>query len=306
MNETLVGNPRAAADMAFESARRQAFFESLVAHLHHRPLDLLPFDAVRVQLGLVTSYARGLHQIPLDKIVGSVGKYQEFNRSFFPRSERDRERWKSVYATNLQDQGLPPIEVYQVGDVYFVIDGNHRVSIARQMGATTIEAYVTEFASPIPLAPDAELPDLILESEKARFLALTRLKELRPEADVRASCPGAYKQLEDLIIARGCVYCLSNSCEMDWEEAVTRWYDEGYRPIVQLIRSFRLLDRFPENTETDLYLWIMEHRQALSRAAQADGEIAGLMQHLASEHAPGRLKSLLRGWWLPRPARKPG
>jgi hypothetical protein len=120
-------------------------------------------------LGLVSSHDLGLQQIPLDRIVGSVGKYQEFSRSFLPRLTRNKERWKGVFVGALDVQGLPPIDVYQVGEVYFVIDGNHRVSVARQLGATTIEAYVTKLSTGATITSDTALPTLILEAEKIRF-----------------------------------------------------------------------------------------------------------------------------------------
>jgi hypothetical protein len=126
-------------------------------------VELLSFEQVRERLGLLSRRDRGLQEIPLDKIVGSVGKYRQFTRSFLPNDERVKRRWKSVYAGALGARGLPPIDVYQVGDVYFVNDGNHRVSVAHQFGAKTIEAYVTEFLSPVTLTVDADLDRLICE-----------------------------------------------------------------------------------------------------------------------------------------------
>jgi hypothetical protein len=163
MNESFFSVKRSEADDVFDDARRQAFIEKVIGHLVHRRVELLSFETVRARLGLLSRRDRGLQEIPLDKIVGSVGKYREFTRSFLPSDKSTKQRWKSVYAAALGTQGLPPIDVYQVGDVYFVNDGNHRVSVARQFGAKTIEAYVTEFLSPVILTVDADLDRLTRE-----------------------------------------------------------------------------------------------------------------------------------------------
>ncbi len=154
------------AERNFNIARRYAFFEDAVGLLRRRPKDLLPFDEVRRKLGLLTSRDRGVFEIPLDKIVGSVGKSREFTRTFWPRREEIRARWQRVYAFIHSARGLPPIEVYQVGEVYFVLDGHHRVSVGRQIGLKVIEAHVTEFVSPIRLTGDildTGLDELILK-----------------------------------------------------------------------------------------------------------------------------------------------
>src|SRR5512139_1201375 len=99
MNDSFYANPRAAADQAFDRARHKAFLENVISHLRGQPADLLPFDIIRSIIGPTSSRDLGLQQIPLDKIVGSVGKYQEFSRSFLPRLVRNKERWKGVFAT---------------------------------------------------------------------------------------------------------------------------------------------------------------------------------------------------------------
>ena len=297
MNDSFYANPRAAADLAFDRARHKAFLENVVSHLRGRPTDLLPFYAVRDIIGPTSTRDLGLQQIPLDKIVGSVGKYQEFNRSFLPRLAKNKERWKGVFATAVDVRGLPPIDVYQVGEVYFVIDGNHRVSVARQLGATTIEAYVAKLSTSLSVTTDTDLPTLIIESEKVRFLQHTRLAELRPNAKIEASIPGAYKQLEDTIVTLGCTHCVNQDCEIGWEEAVTHWYDEGYTPLIKLIRASKILRQFPQNTETDLYLWVMEHQHQFVASPEIERDVNKILEHLAAEHNPGKMRGMVRGWF---------
>jgi hypothetical protein len=296
MSESYSANPRVVADQAFDRARQKVFLENVVSRLRDQPTDLLSYDAVRDILGLISQRDIGLHQIPIDRIVGSVGKYREFSRNFLPLLAQNKERWKGVYTIAMDVKGLPPIDVYQVDEVYFVIDGNHRVSVARQLGATTIEAYVTKMDTPIKFTPDTTLPSLILYAEKQQFLQHTHLAELRPEAKIEATCPGAYKQLEDIIVARGCTYCVNQNCEIIWEEAVKRWYDEGYSPYVEFIRESHILNLFPGNTETDLYLWIMEHRNQFASNLDVDGEMEKLIAQLVRDHNHDRLRNMIRSW----------
>jgi len=127
----------------FDRARRKAFIQGILSLFTRRSLDLLPYDQVREQLRLYSRRFRGLQEVPLDQIVGSVGRYRDFTRTFLPRSDDLRERWATV-EDRVKEGGLPPVELYQVGDAYFVRDGNHRVSVARVQGAPSIEAYVWE------------------------------------------------------------------------------------------------------------------------------------------------------------------
>jgi len=280
------------AEHSFEHARRQAFLEGVVGQLRGRTTSLLPFDQVKEQLGLQPASDRGLQEIPLDSIVGSVGRYREFTRSFLPRDDSIRERWKRVYKAAQGLRGLPPIELYQVGDVYFVKDGNHRVSVARELEAKTIEAYVREFVSPVPLSTDTDLDGLILKGEKARFLQHTQLDELRPEAQLEVTSPGYYEKLEEHIAVHGYFLGLDGQRDVSWEEAVTHWYDAVYMPMVTIIRQHGILEDFTERTETDLYLWIMEHRHHLVRQLGQEIDLTDAARHFAEEYSP-RLERVL-------------
>jgi nucleotide-binding universal stress UspA family protein len=162
---------------------------------------------------------------------------------------------------------LSPIDVYQIDQAYFVRDGNHRVSIARQLGATHIQAHVTKVHTKVPFSPEDKPDDLIVRAEYAEFLGRTRLDHLCPEANLSLTIPGRYRILEEHIavhryfIAMG----LGREQEIPYEEAVTRWYDEVYLPVVRVIRERGILWDFPGRTEADLYLWVSEHRAALEK-----------------------------------------
>ncbi|MBD3305812.1 hypothetical protein GF339_05465, partial [candidate division KSB3 bacterium] len=216
-------------------------------------------------------------------IVGSVGRYKDFTRSFLPLKNADERRWAAVGAIAKGLQGFPPIEVYQIGDVYFVLDGNHRVSVARQLDAKYIEAYVTKIQTKVPLARDIHADDLALKAEYADFLTYTNLDQLRPEADLTMSIPGGYRKLRDQIEEHRYYMGLRHQREIPLNEAVLDWYETIYLPIIGMIHRQDLLNAFPNRTVTDLYLWISEYRAVIRRGDvnQLEEDIAELPAKLA-------------------------
>lgn len=256
-----------AAVTDFRRARRRAGLEVIMARMSGDSVDLLSYEDVRRKLKARESGTKKLQDVPLDAIVGSVGRYTDFTRNFLPRTDSTEHRWASIkVATTSPTGGLPPIELYKVGDAYFVVDGHHRVSVARELGSSHIEAYVTEVETKVPLSPDDSPDDLIIKAEYTDFLRETELDTLRPEADLTLTAPGKYRLLKEHIDVHRYFMGIEQNREIPYREAVTHWYDTVYLPTVQLIRERDLLRDFPERTEADLYLWIMEHRSALQEA----------------------------------------
>jgi len=247
----------------FQSARQRAAVQEILARITGKSTQLLSYEEVAEKLKLRIRAERGLQDIPLDSIIGSVGRYTEFTRTFLPRRADDMDRWAGVKAAMEKSEGLPPIDVYKVGDVYFVLDGNHRVSIARQEGFKTIEAHVIEFRTEINLTPDIQPDDLIVKAEHADFLNETRIHELRPNVDLNVTAPNQYKKLMEQI--RVSQYILQEQGQQDTslQDAAAYWYDTTYIPLAEAIRDRGLLRWFPERTITDLYIWISENRAAL-------------------------------------------
>jgi len=268
----------------FREARRRASMEQIVARLRGESVDLLSYEDVRKKLRATVSPGVELKEIPLDAIVGSVGRYSDFTRSFLPRHDSNQERWARVQLAVNDPQGVPPIEVYEVGDVYFVRDGHHRVSVARQLGSTHMQAYVTRVKTRVPLTPGVRVPDLWLKAEYADFFERTNLDELRPGANLEMTEAGQYGKLEEHIAVHRYFMGLDQKRDVSWEEAVAHWYDEVYLPVVELIRRQGILDEVPTRTETDLYLWLLDHRAALEEALGWEVPAESAAQHLASEH----------------------
>ncbi len=248
----------------FRRARRRAALERLWARLQGRPAELLPFEAVQRYLRGYPLVFRGLQEIPLDAIVGSVGRYRDFTRHFFPLQKGDEDRWTRVLRLQ-QTGGLPPIEVYQVGQVYFVKDGHHRVSVARSMGAPTIEAYVTEVQAPVDLSPEDDPRTAILKAEEAHFRQVTRYDQILPGVSLRLTEPGQYEWLLRDIYEHAHRLEQSHGGPVPWEMVIRDWYVHVYRPVVESIRALGLMREFPQRTETDLYVWLLRHRDELAR-----------------------------------------
>ncbi|MGQ9786536.1 MAG: hypothetical protein ACUVSF_05305 [Anaerolineae bacterium] len=247
----------------FDRLRERAILAELVSLITRSEVGLLPFDVVREKLHVHEVGERGLQDIPLDKIVGSVGRYNDFTRHFLPRTSSIRQRWARVRSLAEDLQGWPPIEVYQVGDVYFVKDGNHRVSVAMEMGLKTIQAYVTECTSPVPLDSTDTAADLILKADRADFLTRTELDRLRPDHNIVVTLPGRYQALLADIAAHQHALEQRAGTQVSWEEATISWYDTVYQPAVRLIEEKGLLREFPHRTAADLYIWIIEYQLEL-------------------------------------------
>lgn len=247
----------------FRRARRRAVMQQILSRLAGKSVDALSYDELRKLLKVQTQKPRQLKDVPLDAIVGSVGRYHDFTRSFLPKASVDQERWARVKVAATGLVGLPPIELYQIGQTYFVLDGNHRVSVARQLGATHIEAYVTELETQVPLDPQDRLDDLILKVEYLAFLEQTGIDQVQPGADLRLTAPGRYHLLQEHIDTHRYFMGLDHSRDISYPEAVASWYHTVYLPVVQVIREKAILRHFPGRTETDLYLWAAQHRQEL-------------------------------------------
>ncbi len=260
--------------------------EDLLAQLRGQSADLLPFEEVHHRLRLASRAYRGLRNVPVDRIIGSVGRYRDFTRSFLPRREQLRQRWLRVDRL-AAECGVPPIELYQVGEVYFVLDGNHRVSVARRSKWPTIEAHVWEYASRISLEPDTTVDDLLIKAEYVEFLEHTRLDQTRPEQRILFSIPGSYRELEFQIALFQDALSRIDGQPFDVTEAAALWYDMIYTAVVQIIQQQGVLARFPGRTEADLFVWIVQHQKELSEEYGYTVPMTAATDHVADHHGVG-------------------
>ncbi len=247
----------------FSAARFKAFWRDMLAFLRGQQNELLSYDEIREKLRVGGPIYRGLQTVPVERIVGSVNRYRDFDRAFLPTQSHTADRWQKINRAFYKDVSLPPVLLYQVGDVYFVVDGNHRVSVAREKGQEFIDAEVRECSVRVPVRTDLQPDELEMLGEKVMFLERTALDKLRPGSEIDTTILGGYERMLEHIAVHKYFMGLNWRRSIGDEEAVSHWHDSVYAPLVKAIRSAGVLEKFPGKTETDLYLWVIDHQHFL-------------------------------------------
>ncbi len=274
---------RAASD--FSWARLKGFLNRIRSTVSGRPNELLSYEQVKACLHLGGPIYRGVQTVRLDAIVGSLNRYQDFDRAFMPVKNGTVSRWENVDVAYYHHKDLPPVLLYKVGEVYFVVDGHHRVSVAREQGLEDIEAEVRECMTRVNITPELKPEDLVILQEKVEFLERTHLDRLRPRAKIRLTIVGGFDRMAEHIAVHRYFMGIDLKREITDEEAVTDWYDMVYLPIVRVIRQSNILREFPGRTEGDLYLWVLDRQQYLSRA---EGQALQAPEAAARDFLQGR------------------
>ena len=260
-------NSRVQAD--FSRARFKAFLNRIRSIVSGQPSTLLSYDEVKANLHIGGPIYRGVQTVRVDQIVGSLNRYHQFDRAFLPVEDQAASRWQNVDRAFYKDISLPPILLYKVGQVYFVVDGHHRVSVAREQGQEFIDADVRECATKVNITPDLKPEDLVILGEKVYFLERTRLDVLRPDSRIRLTIPGGFDRMAEHIAVHRYFMGIDWKRDISEEEAVRHWYDKVYVPIVKVIRQSKILKEFPGKTEGDLYVWVLDHQRFLSDEGQS-------------------------------------
>jgi len=263
-------DPHEQSDRDFSRARRRAFLRRIGAYLRRDPgsNQLLSFDEVKGALGAVSQVYLGLREVPVSKIVGSVGRHRDFDRAFLPSKPDLGTRWRRIDEIMHRAEELPPVSLYKIGDAYFVQDGNHRVSVALQQGVEMIDAEVIELRSRVPVDSALTARDLLHKLEHRHLLERLPIDRVLPEIKVEFSDVADYRRLATFIEAHGFRVSQLWKRYVSPEEVLGDWYEYGYRPIAEMIREERILDVFPGRTELDLYFWIVSHRERLALEAR--------------------------------------
>jgi hypothetical protein len=247
----------------FQRARFKAFMNRAWATLSGQPTTLLSYDEIKEKLHIGGPIYRGVRTVRVEQIAGSLNRYHEFDRVFLPASDKLAERWQSVNRAFYQEISLPPVVLYKVGEVYFVVDGHHRVSVARQQGQIFIEAEVRECATRVNLTPSLRLEDLEILGNKVNFLERTSLDSLRPDANIKVTIPDGFDRMLEHIAVHRYFMGIDWKRDISEEEAIIHWYDNVYLPVVNVICDTDILKDFPGKTEGDLYLWVLDHQRSL-------------------------------------------
>ena len=247
----------------FQRARFKAFMNLIWGTLSGQPTTLLSYDDIKEKLHIGGPIYRGVKTVRVDQIAGSLNRYHEFDRVFLPASDQLADRWQSVNRAFYQEISLPPVVLYKVGQVYFVVDGHHRVSVAREQGQIFIEAEVRECATRVNLTADIKPEDLIILETKVQFLERTSLDSLRPDANIKLTIPDGFDRMLEHIAVHRYFMGIDWKRDISEEEAIIHWYDNVYMPVIHVIRETDILKEFPTKTEGDLYLWVLDHQRYL-------------------------------------------
>jgi hypothetical protein len=266
------GFPIADAENDFLRARRRQVLSRLAAWLRRAPDDvniMLPFDEVVAALGRLGERRLGLQVITLDSIVGSVDRSREFDRRFRPTSGQVRERWQRLALAQRRGEPIPPIEVYRIGDMHFVVDGHHRVSVAHALGLKTIDAYVTEVVTRLSPNGIRYRGDLLVKDYRRIFLDRVPLVD---EARKRVMLTDAwnYAELAESVEAWGFRLMQDEGCYLDRPTVAQRWYDEEFVPVVRMLRQAGMIET---QTEAEAYMWVSCERYRLIRTHRWDDEV---------------------------------
>lgn len=278
----------------FRAAQRRAFWRKLGAWLTGKSNQLLPYEEIRRQLPLQGQRYLGLQTIELNKVIGSVARYRDFDRAFLPVQNETTERWLNISTARYYDVKLPPVDLYKIGEVYFVKDGNHRISVARQQEQEYIDAFVTEISVPIPITPDTVLDEIIQKKEYAHFLQETGIHKILPTVDLQLSMPREYERLKEHIKGHRFLMSQQKGFEMSYEVAVASWYEHFYRPLTETIHTHNLPKQFPQNTITDMYLWVSEYQWLLREWYRGADSLKPVTQELASIYNEKEVRDVLR------------
>lgn len=291
---------RAIADKEWDSARRKAFWARVFNTLRSDSGVLISFEEVSKRLKLKHAIYRGIQSVPLEQIIGSVGRYQDFTRAFLPTGNIERERWKAVATLyiNPSGRGAPPIELFKVGKLYFVKDGNHRVSVARQLKLKDIEAHVWEYTTPMSdSVTSADIETFLLEVERLEFLQQTRLDVSRPHHGILFTSPGGYTDLLCELAHYQQALIQIDETSISFEEAAAIWYDMIYETVIQKIEAEGVLAFFPHRTPADFFAWIMQHHRELKSQYGSSILLSQTVRQFRDENRPSlmnRMRRLIR------------
>lgn len=276
----------APAAREFNRARKRSFLNDIDAFLRGYTNRLLSFD--EVSQSVVTGHLidHGLQEVPLNAIRGSVDRYRDFDLAFLPRRSGLRDRWERIAAARSHGMPMPPVDLYKLGDVYFVRDGNHRVSVARSRGDRSIQARVIELTTRVPLWQNLTPDDLPSIEAYADFLRLTAADIHLPGVDLRLTQSRNYARLLRHIALFRYLNRQSGEEPREWPEAVRAWYEQLYQPVLAIIEDSGVMDHFPNRTPTDLYMWLVTHFRQLNSRLPRPAEFNEIEDNLHIYLAP--------------------
>ena len=266
------GMPGLDAQHDFLRVRRRATLAGLTARLRGEPDDVrlvLPYEEVIAALGFVSEQSAGAAVVPLDAIVGTVDRGRDFDRRFRPTSGRVRSRWEHIAAAMRRGESMPPVDLVRIGEIYFVRDGHHRISVARALGRADIDAYITEVVTRLGAEKTITLADLPLKSHKRVFFERVPLPD-NARSEITLTDPWAYDRLAEAVEAWGFRTSQDRGEAISRREAAFLWLETEYRPVVEMLRE---VDLIGNRTAAEAYMRVSAERYRLLRTHRWDEDV---------------------------------
>lgn len=288
--ETEIANER------FDKARSSEMWRRIFNILRPEDNDLLSLDEVRKALRPTGEDYRGYKAVPIDKIIGSEGRYRDFSRKYLPKREGSRTRWTSIDRAHQKDVILPAVNLYEIAGYYFVRDGNHRVSVARTLGMEEIDAIIVRLGTEISLkqgVTKSSLKQHIIEYEREEFYKKTGFNTLLPSVELVFTETGRYNELIHHFTSHQ-HHLQKARPAATLQEAMVSWERSIYRPITRIITRQNMLSRFEKRTVADLYMWSIKHRQELQEQRGESARMRDVVGDLSKRYGTSKLGRALR------------
>ncbi len=271
----------------FNKARSKASISRILNTLTPDKQRLLSLEDIKNLIKPKSETYIGMKAVDINLIVGSEGRYKDFNRTFLPKREFIRDRWENIDKAHLKSIILPAIRLYEIGGTYYVRDGNHRVSVAKIQGVMSIDAEVIRLDTEIPLSPDltrSEIETKIISYEKYRVFKETELGEVITPGELNFTATGRFYEILRHILGHKYFLNEDKTDEIPFIEAGKSWYRTLYKPIINIVREEHILGKFPGRTEGDLYMWIIKHWDQLKEVNGNDFSLQEAAVHFSSKY----------------------
>ena len=279
----------------FDNVYMKALFSKIFDKLKGKQNSLLSFHEIMKHVKIKNEFYKGMQEVLIEQIVGSEGRYNDFNKRFLPRRKNLRGRWERVDEAHYKDIILPPIKLYKLSEMYFVRDGNHRVSVGKKQGRAYIDAEVVEIQTTIDnIKPGMTTEDLIKiveNHEREIFLETTELDQYRDTSKLRFTYTGRYNDIISHIHGHKYFMGIEKNCEIDFTCALLSWFDNLFIPIINEIENAKIVKKFPKRTSADLYVWIIRHWDELKTQYGIDIKISDAVQSYKKQY--GKKNSFL-------------
>lgn len=285
------------AEEDFSKARNQALYNEIKHFMDKENTNLLSFNEIKQMLRPQNEVYLGMKVVNINDIVGSEGRYRDFDNRFFPKSNHLKQRWERIDKAHLSDIILPPITLYEIAGLYFVRDGNHRVSVAKMQGIENIDAEVISLQSEIKIKKGSKKKDIlkqVIQYEKRIFYSETGFGDITDFWDLDFTSPGQYDVIYQHIQIHKYYINEPLETEISMNEAILSWFNKVYMPVIQNIREKKILPQFKGRTEGDMYVWIIKYWDDLKNQYGQDFSLETAVSDFSKEFKETWIKKIFR------------